>query len=257
VKRWTIYCHTHVDSGRRYIGLTGQTMEKRWKNHINAAKSSKGGRWHFPNAIRKYGPDAFSHKIIRVFDNLDDANLAEKCLIKRWKTRDPKFGFNVASGGYHVPHPKKNPWDRPEYRAKALINLSSVRASITSQQHSIYSNDYWQKSESREKASLLSKNQWKNSQFRAKVIMAVKSSKATPESKAKRSESAKAQWKNRKIAMKTHCKNNHNLNENAYIGKHGLYVCRVCCRDRYARRIAKHKLLSISVSSLGGFDNVS
>lgn len=49
-ERWTIYCHTHVDSGRRYIGLTKQAMMKRWKNHVHAAQHSRDGRWHFPNA---------------------------------------------------------------------------------------------------------------------------------------------------------------------------------------------------------------
>ena len=120
MKRWTIYCHTHISTGRRYIGLTSQTMEKRWKNHINAAKNSKNGRWHFPNAIRKYGPDAFTHEVLAQSWDLDGANATECAVIAQEGTRDPKLGFNtLKGGGLYVPSPtRRNPWDNPGYRAK-------------------------------------------------------------------------------------------------------------------------------------------
>lgn len=121
MKLYTIYCHTHIDSGRRYIGLTSQTMEKRWKNHINVAKHSKNGRWHFPNAIRKYGPDAFSHEILETCTDLNVANLAEECWIEFYDTQNPEKGFNLIKGGGHIPHTlSKNPWDDPEYRNRML-----------------------------------------------------------------------------------------------------------------------------------------
>jgi len=124
VKRWTIYCHTHVESGRRYIGLTSKTMLARWNDHVYKAKSSKGGRWHFPNAIRKYGKDAFSHEVLTICETLEEANAYEAYFIDLFRTRDPEFGFNLAEGGRHEPHPiRKNPWDNPEYRAKCAANI--------------------------------------------------------------------------------------------------------------------------------------
>jgi hypothetical protein len=27
-------CHTHIESGRKYVGLTSRTMERRWSQHI-------------------------------------------------------------------------------------------------------------------------------------------------------------------------------------------------------------------------------
>ena len=122
---WTIYCHTHIDSGRRYVGLTKRTMGRRWSQHVCQARSSKGGRWHFPNAIRKYGKDAFSHEVLEVCDTLEDANAAEVRWINHFDTRNPEKGFNLKKGGSHVPHPIKNPWDRPSYREKVS---SSIRA---------------------------------------------------------------------------------------------------------------------------------
>lgn len=117
---WTLYCHTHIATGRRYIGLTQQTMEKRWQKHVYAAfRFSKGGRWHFPNAIRKYGPDAFSHEILAQSWILESANAAEEELILQYDTRNPEKGFNLAKGGGSQPHLlRKNPWDDPEYRAR-------------------------------------------------------------------------------------------------------------------------------------------
>jgi len=121
---WTIYCHVHVESGRRYVGMTAQTMERRWSSHVTKSRSSKGGRWHFPNAIRKYGPQAFSHEVLEVCHILDVANLAEECWIEFFDTRDPERGFNLAKGGRHVPHPEKeNPWDDPSFRAKCIASL--------------------------------------------------------------------------------------------------------------------------------------
>ncbi len=96
---WTIYCHIHIESGRRYIGLTSQTMAQRWKTHVSHAKSSKGGRWHFPNAIRKYGKDAFSHEELACSWTLEDANATEEALILQYDTRNPGKGFNLAKGG--------------------------------------------------------------------------------------------------------------------------------------------------------------
>lgn len=119
-KQWTIYCHTHIESSRRYIGLTSQTWQKRWKNHVNTAKNSKGC-FHFPNAIRKYGKDAFSHEVLEICDTLEDANAAEVRWIARFDTRNPEKGFNLRKGGQHTPHPVKNPWDRPEYRKKSSV----------------------------------------------------------------------------------------------------------------------------------------
>jgi len=126
-KAWTIYCHTHIESGRRYVGLTSQTWQARWKTHCYVAKKSSGGRWHFPNAIRKYGPEAFSHEVLEVCLTLELANLAEEKWISHFDTRNPEMGFNLAKGGSHAFHPiRKNPWDDPEYRARQLPRLASL-----------------------------------------------------------------------------------------------------------------------------------
>ena len=75
--KWTIYCHIHIESGRKYIGLTKHSMAKRWNRHAYDAIKFRYLNNYFHNAIRKYGKDAFEHKILRVCYSLEEANAAE------------------------------------------------------------------------------------------------------------------------------------------------------------------------------------
>ncbi len=97
-------------------------MLERWNQHVYDAGCKQGrGCRHFWGAIRKYGKEAFIHEVVRTFDNLSEASIAEKALIRRWKLRDSRLGFNLARGGQHVSSSiRKSPWDRPEYRAKCV-----------------------------------------------------------------------------------------------------------------------------------------
>lgn len=126
-KVFTIYCHTHIDSGRRYVGLTKKTLLQRWNQHVYSANHRKLGKQsHFWSAIVKYGPGAFSHEVLEIVTtSLEGANLAEEKWINEFQTRDPSKGFNLMPGGSHTPHPISNPWDRPEYRAKAIERIKS------------------------------------------------------------------------------------------------------------------------------------
>jgi hypothetical protein len=114
---WTIYCHVHAESGRRYVGLTTRTWQRRWSQHVSQSERlSRKGWSHFANAIRKHGKEAFKHEVLETCVTLEAANAAEQEWIEKLGTRDPAKGFNLAKGGQHTPHPIKNPWDRPEYR---------------------------------------------------------------------------------------------------------------------------------------------
>jgi group I intron endonuclease len=204
---WTIYCHTHIDSGRKYVGLTKNTWQNRWKKHIYAAKSSKDGRWHFPNAIRKYGSEAFSHEVLEVCDTLEEANLAETKWIDHFKTRDLQFGFNLALGGGSQPHPlRKNPWNDPEYRAKNLPRTLSIGHTP---QARAASKAALNTPESKAKRSALTKAALakpetvaKRNAMRAdpsygiKISSATKAALASPDTKIKLINNTKARWSN-------------------------------------------------------------
>jgi group I intron endonuclease len=176
----------HVESGRRYVGLTSQTMAKRWKTHVSHAKTAKGGRWHFPNAIRKYGKEAFSHHVLE-FDipTLEIANEREEYWIEFYGTRNPERGFNLARGGEHKPHGiRKNPWKDPEYRAKQVPRL--IAATHTPQARA-NNKAALNTPESREKRSAISKEVQSRPRVRAKNSAANKAIANTPQGFAQRS----------------------------------------------------------------------
>ena len=131
--RWTIYCHTHIESGRHYIGLTKQTWQDRWAGHVSQALSRKSGWGHFQNAIRKYGKDAFSHQELERCESLEEANFAEVKWIEFYNTRNPDFGFNIAKGGGAKPHPvKADYWNTPGFR-EMMASRDREGASVESE----------------------------------------------------------------------------------------------------------------------------
>ncbi len=242
---WTIYCHTHIDTGRRYIGLTKLTMMQRWNQHIANAKSKQGvGCWHFWSAIRKYGRDSFSHEALCQSSTLENANIVEEKLILQYDTRDSEKGFNLAKGGAHTPsHSKVNPWDDPSFRGR--VSSSVKKAFATPQSKAL--------------RKRISKDLWSNLQFRDKITGALAQSQSEPEIRAKisagmrkryedpaqRAESS-LRWKdpeyrakcsvgltNGKNKNKTHCSNGHEYTEeNTYIYGKNIRRCRTCIRER-------------------------
>lgn len=237
--RWVIYCHTHTESGRRYVGLTKKTMLQRWNNHVLNAKRKLGkGCRHFWNAIRKYGPEAFTHEVLEVCHNLEVANLAEECWIELFDTRNPEKGFNLIRGGGHTPHPVKNPWDRPDYRARALevARLKAVdptwRAKVSSAMKVVASDPDWREHKSeravRQRASPESRelvsSLWQDPSYQEKCSRSLRKSAASQ-------------------AEKTHCPKGHEYTpENVFFVsrtvKGRVYKGRACrqCRRALERR---------------------
>ena len=60
--RFKVYKHT-APSGKIYIGITGQEVNKRWQNGFGYV-----GNDYFMKAIKKYGWDSIKHEIL--FDRL-------------------------------------------------------------------------------------------------------------------------------------------------------------------------------------------
>ncbi len=74
-----IYLITNKVNGKQYVGLTIGPLDSRLKQHIAAAK--KGRKAPLPNAIRKYGAEAFTIQLIRndarSFDELQQQEIDE------------------------------------------------------------------------------------------------------------------------------------------------------------------------------------
>ena len=88
-----MYKHTSP-SNKSYIGITSKNPEERWgHNGIQYRKQP------FYRAIKKYGWDNFTHEIL--YSNLTEkeAKDKEKELIRKYKTKNNKYGYNCTYGG--------------------------------------------------------------------------------------------------------------------------------------------------------------
>lgn len=95
---YVLYAHRNKANGKRYIGITNN-IKKRW--------SANGKRYSgcpcFSAAINKYGWDGFAHEIIRDGLTLEEAGQLEREYIKRYRTREKEYGYNVLEGGQCLP----------------------------------------------------------------------------------------------------------------------------------------------------------
>lgn len=98
--------HVNKINGKLYIGQTCRTkVEQRYGKNGNQYKKCP----IFYNAIQKYGWDNFKHIIL--FDNLSKemADILEKELIKKYKTTEIEFGYNLNNGGQNTFDHRKIP----------------------------------------------------------------------------------------------------------------------------------------------------
>lgn len=92
---YTVYQHKNKINGKIYFGITSRTPSERWGKNGSHYKTTP----HFYSAIQKYGWDNFEHNIL--YQNLtkEEACEIEKSLIKKYKTQNRKFGYNILEGG--------------------------------------------------------------------------------------------------------------------------------------------------------------
>lgn len=90
---YTVYKHTFPNN-KIYIGITSVDVKKRWANGRGYKDRNLVGK-----AINKYGWENVKHEIL--FENLskEKAELKEIELIKKYKSNNRHFGYNVQNGG--------------------------------------------------------------------------------------------------------------------------------------------------------------
>lgn len=89
-----VYMATHRENGRRYIGITRETLKRRQQQHIASALRNAYPSSIFHRAIRKYGSDAFIFVVIKQCASYKDAALEEIRLIAELKPE-----YNASLGG--------------------------------------------------------------------------------------------------------------------------------------------------------------
>ena len=98
-KNYIVYCHVFptgetLKECKKYFGITCKDYNKRWGKHGAEYRGQK-----VFDAILYYGWKNITHYIL--FKNLtkEEAILKEQELIAKYKTNDPKYGYNASEGG--------------------------------------------------------------------------------------------------------------------------------------------------------------
>ena len=91
-----LYKIENLVNNKCYFGITKCSLNKRWREHKCKSKKSNN---HLYTSIRKYGIDNFSVTLIKEFDNEDEMYLSEVEYIKKYRSNNPKYGYNNSIGG--------------------------------------------------------------------------------------------------------------------------------------------------------------
>lgn len=145
-----IYKITNKTNGKVYIGQSID-IKKRWKQHINEAKSSRQNTYLY-NAMRKYGIDNFSFEIIEECD-IKSLNEREIYWIKFYNSFEGE-GYNMTPGGSD---PIKvntqelyNLWDKG-LSVGEIVNYYQGTLSASTIKNYLYCYKKWTKEESKKR----------------------------------------------------------------------------------------------------------
>ncbi len=91
---YIVYMHV-APNGKRYIGITSQTLSGRCRSHGSGYKVNS----YFSRAVKKYGWENFEHKIVAEGLTQDEACALEIKLIAKYRADNPDYGYNISKGG--------------------------------------------------------------------------------------------------------------------------------------------------------------
>lgn len=92
-KTYCIYCLINRINGKKYIGMTSQTLNNRWRN----GKGYRGCE-AIEQAINEFGWKNFGHEVLQTGLSFEEACEAEKNFIISLGSRYPQ-GYNIDGGG--------------------------------------------------------------------------------------------------------------------------------------------------------------
>lgn len=153
-KNYCVYIHTNKINNKVYIGMTSQKPHHRW---------GKDGRRYdecpmFWRAIQKYGWDNFSHKVIMKGLTREQASAMEIAMIEEMNALDPRFGYNLSSGGDGFdPRITKTMWGNDSFRADMSRRMREA----------------WKCPDKRRRRSMRAKERWANPDFHKRASQAV------------------------------------------------------------------------------------
>lgn len=186
------YVYEHVSPfGKRYIGITSQNPERRWRADGSGYRQNP----HFMNAIRKYGWENFTHKILYSGLTKEEACETEKRLIKEFNTSACRSGYNRSYGGEHGKLSKES----REQISAAVMELWSDDAyrKHMSEAHKGQSRTGWTHSEeTRRKLSKIVLKRCEDPEYRERLSKSAKRRFESEEQRELAKKRAKEVWTN-------------------------------------------------------------
>lgn len=119
---YSVYIHTNKINGKRYIGVTTDRPERRWKKG-----EGYKNQHHFYSAIQKYGWDNFDHFIIEV-DTPELMYQLEQQYIEYYHTTDPDKGYNKSFGGERGAYLGKDSYSKDYSKRQYAKHSEEIKA---------------------------------------------------------------------------------------------------------------------------------
>lgn len=94
-----IYLITNELNNYVYIGQTTEELERRWKRHCKHNDCP-----YLHNAIKFYGEENFSKKVLAIANSIEELNSLEEFWIDFYDSTDRDKGYNLRSGGLNNLH---------------------------------------------------------------------------------------------------------------------------------------------------------
>jgi len=187
------------ENGKQYIGVTSFDLHKRYTQHIKCALKYKFNTI-FYKAIRKYGIDSISKRVLVIANDSDYLKELEIKAIKSFNTKVPN-GYNSTDGGNGVVNPTSR-----SCRLKVKHFKKTASTKWYKEKQRRVQKEYWTK-ENRDKHSERIKEAWKKPEnleayrkrdekrtLNKKPI--IKSTRTKEEIRRIKSKAMKKQWEN-------------------------------------------------------------
>lgn len=97
---YTVYEITVLPTGKKYIGCTSRSIERRFSNHKENANCGRAGALY--DAMREFGLHNVEVRALAVLDGREEGFRVEREVISAWGTTFPN-GYNKTRGGAGVP----------------------------------------------------------------------------------------------------------------------------------------------------------